>query len=104
MLEPLYIGEPNLVYCEIRDLDEADITNATVTFTVKTLAGVTVGTANIAMSYVAARRRYEGTFTAADAALLEEAVNGSHNYEIWITASGYTLRVLLIAAQYRGRN
>ncbi len=99
-LDPLYIGEPNIVFCEIRDLDEAEVTGATVTFTVKDSAGAAVGTANVVMSYVAGRLRYEGTFPAADAALLEE--NGE--YEVHITASGYTLRVLERVAGYRGRN
>jgi hypothetical protein len=99
-LDPLYIGEPNLVYCEIRDLAEAEVTGATVTFTVKTTAGVAVGTANVSMPYVAGRTRYEGTFPAADAATLTDG----GEYEVHITASGYTLRVLERVAQYRGRN
>jgi len=103
MLDPLYIGEPNTIFCEIRDADEANVTSATVTFSIKDAAGTVVGTANIAMAYVAARTRYEGTFSAVNSALLDEATGDSPNYFVWITATGYTLRKLERVAKYRGR-
>ena len=100
MLDPLYIGEPNIVFCEIRDLDETNVTGATVTFSVKEQDGDVIGSANVSMTYVAGRTRYEGTFSATDAALLNEG----QEYQVWITASGYTLRVLNRKSQYRERN
>jgi hypothetical protein len=98
MLEPLYIGEPNTIFVTILDDDNDPVTNATATFTLKDLEGEVIGTAeDVAMAYVAARERYEGTLLAADADELEEDTE----YHVWITAAGYTLRRLERVAKYR---
>lgn len=113
MIDPLYIGEPNLIYVEILERDGTAVTGATATAQVKDLAETNVGSA-VTLTYNATFipdpqkptetiAAYVGTFSASDAATLDAATDEAANYIVDITASGYTFRRLERRAQYRGR-
>lgn len=87
-LKNLFIDENNLIeWDEMTDSsDDSFVNDATVTFDLKTVAGVIVGAADdVAMAYVAASDgKYQGTLTKAIAATLAKG----DRYILEITAGG----------------
>ena len=121
--DTLFIGEPNLIYCEVNNRDGTPVTGATVTFTITEndiednadVADNAIGTAGASMSYNAAFvldpdrptetiEAYVGTLSAVNAALLDPYdATLNPGYRVGIPASGDSLRMLEKKAGYRGR-
>lgn len=103
---PLYVGADNLIEYGTADkpLRRSDtgalVTDATVTFALKTLAGVTVTNGTGTCSYVSGSEgKYQGTLGA------NASLSDLTEYDLEITAASGTLddfRKIRVLAMYRG--
>lgn len=102
-MTPIYMGSSNVVRWDLmrRYTDDAYVSTATVTCTLKDAAGDALsGAENVSMPYVAGSSgRYEGVLPSTVALVLDT----TYFLEITAISGGYTaLRRVPVIAQYRG--